>query len=630
MASLFIPVLMLAAGCWADHCAAWWQTGDTWWRPAWYAAAFLPVGLPVAREAWEELRKGEIFSEFTLMIIATAGAFCIGEFPEAVAVMLFYAVGEHFQDKAVDKARHDVQALIELRPDTVRTLRDNQTLTLRPEDVRPGDLIELNAGDRVPLDGKLTGHAAAEFDTSALTGESVPRTVEAGGAVSAGMITGTRAVTLEVTRAYGDSALARIMKMVEEAATRKAPAELFIRRFARIYTPTVIVLAALIAIIPPLSADFMGWSGAAWSDYVYRALVFLVVSCPCALVVSIPLSYFSGIGLASRRGILFKGGNYLDALARVDTVVFDKTGTLTRGEFSVAAVRPTPSFSADELSRLSAAAESRSSHPLARAIVAAQEKKGAGRLSPETVEELPGRGLRATIGGHMVLAGNARLLHENGVAKTDDGSNDDLNEVLCAIDGRYAGRIVLSDTPRPESAKAVARLRRLGIKRQAVLSGDRSAVVADLAQRIGIEEYHGDLWPDQKGECLRHLLADTPNGGGVAFVGDGINDAPALALSHVGIAMGGAGSDAAVETADVVIQSDNPAKVPEAIRIARATRRLAHWNITLAIGVKIIVLLLGLLGQTPLWAAVLADTGVALLCVLNVFTLPLLVRTAKD
>ena len=598
-----------------------------WRRLIWYAVAFLPVGLPVMADALREIRKGDIFNEFTLMLIATIGAFCIGEYPEAVAVMLFYAIGERFQDRAVGKAQRDIQALLELRPETVSVWRDGERVQTSPEQVVPGETIELNAGDRVPLDGILLGQEAVAFDTSALTGESVLRTIEASGEVAAGMLPTGRAIRLQVVRAYADSALSRILDMVRDAASRKAPAELFIRRFARIYTPVVIVLAALIAVVPPLAAAAFGWSGVMWSDYIYRALVFLVVSCPCALVVSVPLSYFSGIGHASRRGILFKGGNWLDALARVDTVVFDKTGTLTRGEFEVAEVSAAGAFTRNELLALAAAAERHSSHPLARAIVAYAESEGVDIPEPERVEEVAGRGLRAVIDGREVLAGNRLLLTASGVNVPVSG-DDEQGEVVCAVDGKYAGRIALNDAPKPDAGEAVRRIASLGIARQTLLSGDRTSVVAELAGRVGLNDYYGDLLPEQKVEHVRQLIA-SPSCRCLAFVGDGINDAPALALSHVGIAMGGAGSDAAVETADVVIQGDSPLKVAEAIGISRATRRLVRTNIALAIGIKVAVLILGALGYAPLWVAVLADTGVALLCVLNVFTLPWLVKHSK-
>lgn len=621
--------LLLAAGLTLDFLDAF-SAAPAALRPALYLAALLPVAVPVMGEAWEEMRRGDVFNEFTLMLLAAVGAVGIGEYPEAVAVMLFYAVGEHFQDRAADKARDDVRALVDLQPREVLAYpagaADDEAAArlMPPTEIEPGCVVALSVGDRVPLDGTLLGTAAASFDTSALTGESVPRTIEAGDAVSAGMLVADRAVRLRVTKRYEDSALARILRMVEEAAERKAPAELFIRRFARIYTPVVIALAALVAVVPPLLTAWLGIGAFAWTDFIYRALVFLVVSCPCALVVSVPLSYFSGIGYASRRGILFKGGNYLDALARADAVVFDKTGTLTRGEFAVTEVVPSAGFDVSKILAAAAAAESRSSHPLARAVVAEAEARGIAHRHATDVEERAGRGLRAVVDGCTVLAGNRRLLEEEGIVLPDENA-EKLCEIVLAVDGRYAGRIVLSDAPRPEAAEAVGRLTALGIGRKVILSGDRTPVVEHLATDIGIGECHGDLLPEQKVEHLQKIL-DEGNSRCLVFVGDGINDAPSLALAHVGIAMGGAGSDAAVETADVVIESDNPAKVAEAIAVGRATRRLVRFNIALAIGFKAVVMLLGLFGLAPLWLAVLGDTGVALVCVLNVFALPRLVR----
>ncbi len=623
VAGMIVSAVMLVTGLAMDSTGIWPEQAS-WLRLTWYVITFLPVGSPVLKAAATALYRGDWMNEFTLMGIATAGAFVIGEYPEAAGVMLFYAVGEYFQGRAVSKARHDIEALIELRPEKVNVIRHGQVVTTVPEEVFPGETIRLNAGDRIPLDGILTGDTAAEFDTSALTGESVPRTIEPGGRVSAGMLCIGRAIDLTVTHPYSDSSLARILEMVRHAAAHKAPAEQFIRRFSRFYTPAVVALAAMIALLPPLANLVSGQPDTAWSDYFYRALVFLVVSCPCALVISVPLSYFSGIGLASRRGILFKGGNYLDALAKADTVIFDKTGTLTQGEFIVAGIQPAEGSGADALLHYTAAAESRSSHPLARAIV--QHATLSGHFSQETAahqvrtKEISGRGLHATIEGNDILAGNRKLLEEHGIAL--NGVEDcPHNEIVCAINGRYAGRIMLHDAPRPESATAVKNLKAIGIQQQTVLSGDRTSIVAELARSIGINDYYGNLLPEDK---VTHLQRQLETGGtrGVVFVGDGINDAPALALATVGIAMGGTGSDAAVETADVVIQSDNPEKVAEAIRLARATRRLVCCNIALAIGIKAIVLLLGAFGMAPLWAAVLADTGVAFLCILNVFTLP--------
>lgn len=596
--------------------------------PAWpwavFVLAYLPVGLPILKEAGKEIAKGDIFNEFTLMVLATIGAFAIGEYPEAVAVLLFYSVGEYFQDRAVGRARRDIQSLVNLRPDTATVIdHDGRRTNVKPDAVEVGSVIEVVAGERVPLDGTLLTERA-DFDTAALTGEAEPRNIEAGNEVAAGMIAIGRVVRVRVLRPYAKSALQRIMTMVEDAASRKSHAEMFIRRFARVYTPVVIALAALIALVPPLLAG-----GTGWAVWLYRALVFLVISCPCALVVSVPLAYFRGIGVASRMGILFKGGNYLDAVARLSHVVFDKTGTLTTGQFVVGQVTCAEGVTvgADNLLRMVAAVERESTHPVARAIVAAADSKGdtqanaASALVADMVEEEPGLGLRGMVAGHELLVGKAALLEAHGIdtGKTETATGDTV--VYCGMDGRYAGMIALGDQPRPEAAKGIERLHALGIKRTCVLSGDRSAAVERLAQTLGVDEWHADLLPEGKVEQMQRIKQQCADTGKVAFVGDGINDAPVLAMSDVGFAMGGAGSDAAVETADVVIQSDNPSRVADAIMIGRRTRSLVHYNIALALGIKVAVMLAGALGYASLWAAVLADTGVALLCVANTYAI---------
>ena len=596
--------------------------------PAWpwavFVLAYLPVGLPILKEAGEEIAKGDIFNEFTLMVLATVGAFAIGEYPEAVAVLLFYSVGEYFQDRAVGRARRDIQSLVNLRPDTATVIdHDGRRTNVKPEAVEVGSVIEVVAGERVPLDGTLLTERA-DFDTAALTGETEPRSIDAGDEVAAGMIAIGRVVRVRVLRPYAKSALQRIMTMVEDAASRKSHAEMFIRRFARVYTPVVIALAALIALVPPLLAG-----GTGWAVWLYRALVFLVISCPCALVVSVPLAYFRGIGVASRMGILFKGGNYLDAVARLSHVVFDKTGTLTTGQFVVNQVTCAEGVTVgtDNLLRMAAAVERKSTHPVARAIVAAADSKGdtqanaASALVADMVEEEPGLGLRGMVAGHELLVGKAALLEAHGIdtGKTETATGDTM--VYCGMDGRYAGMIALGDQPRPEAAKGIERLHALGIKRTCVLSGDRSAAVERLAQTLGVDEWHADLLPEGKVEQMQRIKQQCADTGKVAFVGDGINDAPVLAMSDVGFAMGGAGSDAAVETADVVIQSDNPSRVADAIMIGRRTRSLVRYNIALALGIKVAVMLAGALGYASLWAAVLADTGVALLCVANTYAI---------
>lgn len=608
-----VAALLLIAGIVANPLPAW-----PW---AVFVLAYLPVGLPILKEAGEEIAKGDIFNEFTLMVLATVGAFAIGEYPEAVAVLLFYSVGEYFQDRAVGRARRDIQSLVSLRPDTATVIdHDGRRTNVKPEAVEVGSVIEVVAGERVPLDGTLLTERA-DFDTAALTGESEPRSIDAGDEVAAGMIAIGRVVRVRVLRPYAKSALQRIMTMVEDAASRKSHAEMFIRRFARVYTPVVIALAALIALVPPLLAG-----GTGWAVWLYRALVFLVISCPCALVVSVPLAYFRGIGVASRMGILFKGGNYLDAVARLSHVVFDKTGTLTTGQFVVSQVTCAKgeTVGADNLLRMVAAVERKSTHPVARAIVAAADSKGdtqANALVADMVEEEPGLGLRGMVAGHELLVGKAALLEAHGIDtdKTETTTGDTM--VYCGMDGHYAGMIALGDQPRPEAAKGIERLHALGIKRTCVLSGDRSAAVERLAQTLGVDEWHADLLPEGKVEQMQRIKLQCADTGKVAFVGDGINDAPVLAMSDVGFAMGGAGSDAAVETADVVIQSDNPSRVADAIMIGRRTRSLVRYNIALALGIKVAVMLAGALGYASLWAAVLADTGVALLCVANTYAI---------
>ena len=597
-------------------------------RFIWYLLAYLPVGLPVMKEAIESMREKDVFSEFTLMCIATLGAFYIGEYPEGVAVMLFYSIGEIFQDNAVAKARKNISALLDVRPETATVIRNNKQITLAPTEVLPGEIIEVKAGERVPLDGKLLSEVAA-FNTAALTGESMPRNIHRDEEVLAGMIVTDKVIRIEVTKPYNQSALARILELVQNASERKAPAELFIRKFARIYTPIVTGLALLIVLLPYLYSliqpDFLF----IFNDWLYRALVFLVISCPCALVISIPLGYFGGIGAASRQGILFKGGNYLDAITKINTVVFDKTGTLTKGIFEVQSLSAADHISEKELLRVVASVESRSNHPIAKAILAyAREQQTEIDTTIDTTE-LAGYGLKAVIDGKEVLVGNTRLLdseeiifhsNENEISSERNLLFSRLNEmpetvVVCAIDGQYAGYILLADTPKEDAATAIKRLKELNINNLEILSGDKQIIVSKLATRLGIPHAYGDLLPEGKVAHLEELKRNPENR--IAFVGDGINDAPVLALSDIGIAMGGLGSDAAIETADVVIQTDQPSKVATAIRIGKFTRSIVWQNIALAFGVKLIVLILGAGGVATMWEAVFADVGVALLAILN-------------
>lgn len=581
----------------------------------WYAIAYLPVGLPVLKEMFHAIRQREYFSEFTLMSVATIGAFCIGEYPEGVAVMLFYSIGEHFQARAVGRARTHIKALLDVRPETATVLQNGQPVQMHPAQIAVGETIEVRAGERVPLDGQLLSERAS-FNTSALTGESTPRTIRQGEEVLAGMIATDHVVRLRVEKPYDQSALARILALVQEATARKAPAELFIRKFARIYTPIVTGLAMLIVLVPWLYSLATPAFGFVGSEWVYRSLVFLVISCPCALVVSIPLGYFGGIGAASRAGILFKGSNYLDAITKVNTVVFDKTGTLTQGVFEVQRIESLLPGGETELLAAIASVEQQSNHPIARAILSAATARGVSLVRPSTTEEIAGHGLHATIDSHEVLAGNTRLLtryHIPFPAEELEEIADTL--VVCALDGRYVGYLLLADTPKADATAAIDGLKRLNITNIQILSGDKQAIVSTLATRLGIARAYGDLLPEGKVAHMEQLKAQPENY--IAFVGDGMNDAPVLALSHVGIAMGALGSDVAIETADVVIQTDQPSRLATAIRIGRATRRIVWQNIGLAFGVKLAVLLLGALGMATLWEAVFADVGVALLAILN-------------
>ena len=582
---------------------SWFQ--NTWVRLAWYAVAWLPTGLGVLSEAIEEAREGEVFSEFLLMSVASIGAFAIGEFPEAVAVMALYCIGEALQDRAVSRAHGNIKSLIAFRPDHAVIIEQDKRNTVAPADVKVGDIVEVKPGERVPIDGTLIGEATT-FDTSALTGESMPRVIECGDEVLAGMIVSESTVRLQATRPASESAVSRILHLVEEATERKAPAELLIRRFARVYTPVVVGLAALVVALPWLYSLIAPAYSYSFAEWLHRALVFLVISCPCALVISIPLSYFAGIGAASRRGILFKGSNYLDAIAGVDTVCFDKTGTLTTGHFAVSEV---VGLSEVQVATV-AAIEQDSPHPIAQAIINHRQPAAA---SVSEMKNIAGYGLSATVDGETWLVGTTRLLEKEGIPFPKELHDIVGTMVAVAIGGRYAGHIVLSDVPKQDAARGIADLNRLGVE-TVMLSGDRQALVDETARQLDVHQAHGDLLPQGK---VEHIKEAKKSGHQVAFVGDGINDAPVLAMSDVGIAMGGLGSDMAVETADVVIQTDQPSRVADAVTLGRRTRRIVVQNIVFAIAVKLIVMVLGVLGVANMWEAVFADVGVALLCVLN-------------
>lgn len=581
--------------------------------PAWleillYLAGYSLVGLEVLVKAGRNILRGQVFDENFLMGIATLGAFAIGEFPEGVAVMLFYQVGELFQDFAVNRSRRSIRALLDIRPDYANLKAGGEIRRVDPEAVQSGDLIVVKPGEKVPLDGIVT-EGCSMVDTSSLTGEALPREVSPGSIVYSGSINKNGLLTMEVTRIYRESTVARILELVQNASSRKAAAENFITKFARYYTPAVVITSALLAVIPPLVVP-----GASFTDWLYRALIFLVISCPCALVISIPLSFFGGIGGASRNGILIKGSNYLEALNKVDTVVFDKTGTLTKGVFTVTGVQAANGFSREELLDLAAHAESHSSHPIALSIIKACPVPVESSLV-DSIEELSGFGIKAVVKGRTVLAGNEKLLTREAIACT---SPEDVGTVVhLAVDGTYAGHIVISDEIRDDAKAAIDALRGLGVRKLAMLTGDSREAGENVGRRLNLDEVHTELLPHQKVEQLEKLDAQKAPKGKLVFMGDGINDAPVLARADIGIAMGGLGSDAAIEAADIVLMTDEPHKLADAIRIARKTRAIVWQNIAFALGVKGLVLLLGAGGIATMWEAVFADVGVALLAVLN-------------
>lgn len=608
-----ISLALLIAGLILDHYHDF-MTDTTWAKPLWYFVAFLPVGIPVVKEAVEGLAQKDYFNELTLMSIACIGAFCIGEYAEAVGVMLFYCIGENLQDKAVDRATRDISKLLEIKAEIARVVKNGEVVIEKPEEVHVGDIIEVRPGERVPLDGTMLSDNGGMFDTAALTGESVPREIDKGGEVLAGMISSGSTVRLKVLRPVADSAVSRILDLVKNAQAKKAKSEVFIRKFARIYTPVVTLLAFMVVVVPyfiSLLHPFVY----VFSDWLYRALVFLVISCPCALVISVPLSYFAGIGAASRQGILFKGGNYLDVIKDVNVVAFDKTGTLTTGQFSVDEAVPSAGLSREEMLGLMAGAESKSSHPLAKAIVKYAECLGLKIPEVSSMQEITGKGTKVVIDGKTVLAGNLKLMKEEGISYPDNLSTNSSTIVAMAVDGRFGGYVILSDTPKQDSAETVSTLHDLGVDQVVMLSGDRKEIVSKYADIFGMKYAYGELLPQDKAEYVEKV-AKSP-GKKIAFVGDGMNDAPVLAISNVGVAMGGLGSDAAIESADVVIQTDKPSKIATAIKIGRYTRKIVLENIIGALVIKVAILTLGMIGFASLWAAVFADVGVTMIAVLN-------------
>lgn len=577
-----------------------------YFRIAWYLIAYLPVGFPVIKQAIESIIKKDIFSEFLLMTIATIGAFAIGEYPEGVAVMLFYAVGEVFQTLAVKRAKSNIKSLLDQRPDEVTIIENNIPKTVKAEAVNIGDIIQLKPGEKLGLDGTLISDRAS-FNTAALTGESKPDSIVKDETVLAGMINLNTVSQVKVTTAYQDSKLSKILELVQNATSQKAPTELFIRKFAKIYTPIVVLLAVLITIIPYFFVDDY-----VFSNWLYRALVFLVISCPCALVISIPLGYFGGIGAASKNGILFKGSNFLDVIATIQNVVMDKTGTMTEGVFKVQEVVFNSDIDKDEILKYINVLESKSTHPVATAI-----HEFVGKIDHsiklENVDEIAGHGLKATINEKELLVGNFKLMDKFSIAYDIDPSSIVYTLIAVAYDKKFVGFLTIADSIKQDAQETINKLNALNVK-TTMLSGDKTNVVKFVADKLGIANAFGDLLPEDKVNKVKEITSRNET---VVFVGDGVNDAPVVALSNVGIAMGGLGSDATIETADVVIQDDKPSKIPMAINIGKQTKKIVWQNIILAFSVKAIVLILGAGGLATMWEAVFADVGVALLAILN-------------
>ena len=572
--------------------------------PAYIASYFL-IGYPVLKGAVLNIGRGQIFDENFLMVIATIGAFGISEYPEAVAVMLFYMVGELFQERAVNNSRRSIKDLMDIQAEYANLIKDEEIIKVDPHKLKIDDLIAVKAGEKIPVDGEIVSGETA-LETSALTGESVPKDVAEGDQVLSGMINLNKLITIKVTKEYKDSTVKKILELVENASSKKAPTEQFITKFASYYTPFVVLTAVLVAVLPPL------FTGEVFSQWFYRALIFLVVSCPCALVVSIPLGFFGGIGLASKNGILVKGGNYLEALNELDSIVFDKTGTLTEGDFKVTKVNIFSQHSREEILKIAAEAEQFSNHPIAQSIVeaAGDYKK---HSADSDYQEISGAGIKAILNNNLILAGNERLMQKNNIEfkKTDSTGT----AIYLAQNGHFLASIIISDRLKNDAKSSIASLKKFGIKNLAMLTGDNNATGAEVASKLGLDNYYAELLPDQKVEKVEELLRTSQK---LAFVGDGINDAPVLARSDLGIAMGGLGSDAAIEAADVVLMTDEPAKIVTALNIAAKTKKLVWQNIMMALSIKVVVMVLSILGMASMWAAVFADVGVALMAVFNV------------
>ena len=577
-----------------------------WLRIVWYGIAYLPVGLPVVKEGWESIKKGDVFTEFFLMSIATIGAFIIGEYPEGVAVMLFYAVGELFQNAAVNRAKGNIKALLDVRPNEALVYRNNDYVSVSPETVEIGEKVQVRVGEKIPLDGILLSKKGS-FNTAALTGESKPDTIAKGEKVFAGSINLDGVIEIETTKEFKDSSIARILDMVQNATARKSKTELFIRQFARIYTPIVVFLAIGVTFLPYFFVDDY-----VFRDWLYRALIFLVISCPCALVISIPLGYFGGLGAASKNGILFKGASFLDAMTKINTLVMDKTGTVTKGVFKIKEVKAI-GWDESEFMKYLMAMEEQSTHPIAKAIL--EYKDEGADYEASDVSEIAGKGLKGIVNGKTVLVGNKALMTANNIGVPSETETIVESIVLVAIDNKFAGYVVIADELKEDAKETITALHKVGINNIMMLSGDKDSITQQVAKELNIEKAKGGLLPEDKLNEVEILKQNPANK--IAFIGDGINDAPVLAASDVGIAMGGLGSDVAIETADVIIQTDQPSKVVKAIKISRSTRKIVWQNIILAFGVKVIVLILGAGGLATMWEAVFADVGVALLAILN-------------